>query len=148
MGGRWDIERLQYSATAKRLGVDNTIPPDLLPKARGLVVVANRAESLGIRVNSGYRSRALTEAIYADRKPPQTPPYSGPGDHGKCEGLDFDKIPGYDGDELLREVEQTLRADSVIGPTIRYTLKEGDHLHVGFKGDKLVELGKSSVNVA
>ena len=143
--GAYTLADFEYSPTAKKLGIDNRVPDDLLPKARGLVVIANRALAKGLRVNSGYRSRALTEAIYAARNPPETPPYAGPGDHGNCEGLDFDRLPGQGGAAVLEEVARILRADSVIGPAIRYTLKEGDHLHVGFKGSELVRIGSDDV---
>jgi hypothetical protein len=154
--GNWTIARLEQSTTAKRLGIDNSIPPDMIPRAKGLVIIANRAESLGIRVNSAWRSLALTEAIYKEKSkksiaaggPPVEKPYTGPGDHGNAVGLDFDKVAGHDGDAILTDVDETLRNDPIIGPCIKYTLKEGDHLHAGFHAAKLVELGKSSANVA
>lgn len=61
------IEEFSRSATAKRLGIDNTIPPQLVPAVTALVdnVLDPLRQAWGrpIVISSGYRCPALNRAV-------------------------------------------------------------------------------------
>lgn len=139
----WTIARLEASPTARRLGIDNSIPVELLPRARGLALVASRFEREGFRVTSAWRSQALTEAIY--RESGRVKPYAGPGTHGEARALDFGGEPGHDGAEKLAMLRDRLLT-SWAAPGVVGTVSEGDHLHVSFDGAWLESLAQNGGN--
>lgn len=61
------LAELTRSPTAARLGIDNTLPPDLLGAAKrtceGLELVRSLLGDNPIRISSGYRCLALNSAI-------------------------------------------------------------------------------------
>ena len=61
------IRELAYSSTAQRLGLDNTPPPEAVVYMQRLIdeVLEPARRSLGapIKVNSGYRCKALNNAV-------------------------------------------------------------------------------------
>jgi zinc D-Ala-D-Ala carboxypeptidase len=77
------LSELTRSPTAARLGIDNSIPPELLANAQrtceGLEHVRSLLGSNPIRISSGYRCMALNSAIGS--KPSSQ--------HIKAEAVDF-----------------------------------------------------------
>lgn len=81
------------SATAARMGIDNTLPADLLPAARATAEMMERirrylssraGREIAINLTSGYRCPKLNAAVG-----------SGPGsDHPKAMATDFE-APGF-----------------------------------------------------
>lgn len=138
----WTRAQLEVSSRAEREGIDNTIPSNLFTRAAGLGVVAGRLEAAGLRVTSGFRSLALTNAIYAamskasvdEGGPPVVKPYTGPGAHGDCRALDLGGKPGKDTPGELADLETRVRDLPGVREGFSYALAEGDHLHIVFNG--------------
>lgn len=128
----WTRAQLEVSSRASRDGIDNSIPSNLFTRAAGLGVVAGRLEAAGLRVTSGFRSLALTDAIYAAMG--KAKPYTGPGAHGECRALDLGGKPGKDTPGELAELEARVRDLPGVREGFSYALAEGDHLHIVFNG--------------
>ena len=74
----------EYSETAIAKGIDNSIPPDLLPKLQAHhahIVVPCLHEFSGLALSSGYRSPALNDAVGSRNKNSQ---------HTRAEAADLD----------------------------------------------------------
>lgn len=129
------IAKLEHSDTAKAKGIDNTIPADLLPVARGLGVVAGLIEGdLGERVTGAFRSHALTAEIYKQSRFSK---------HVLCEALDIGGDPGPDTPARLEGIARKLRAHPTLGPVLASTFVEHDHLHTEWEREALIALGTS-----
>jgi zinc D-Ala-D-Ala carboxypeptidase len=70
-------EEFEFSATATRLRLDNTIPQHLLPRAQDTAdmleriraaLSAAKGQDVGIRITSGYRGTALNAAVKGQSK--------------------------------------------------------------------------------
>jgi len=82
------LEEFTASDTAARLGLDNSVPPELMPNAIATAAMMERIrDALGgkpIIVTSGHRAPAVNKAVG-----------SGPGsDHPKAMAIDF-KCPAF-----------------------------------------------------
>lgn len=65
---------MEASSTARAYGLDNTIPPELRARARGLAIVAGRIESLGLKCTSFYRSPMVNAVLkFEQTHPGETP---------------------------------------------------------------------------
>ena len=62
----FDLSELTASSTAAKLGIDNTPPPELIPRLVRVAEMLERIRSalnVPITVSSGYRCTALNEAV-------------------------------------------------------------------------------------
>lgn len=88
LSDHFTLEEFTASDTAVRLGLDNSVPPELMANALAAAAMMERIrDALGAKpiiVTSGYRSPAVNKAVG-----------SGPGsDHPKAMAWDF-KCPAY-----------------------------------------------------
>jgi hypothetical protein len=63
---RFVLKEFERSDTAERLGIDNSVPDNLIPNVQNLVdcILQPLAQEVGgLRVNSGYRSPELNRAV-------------------------------------------------------------------------------------
>lgn len=66
--------RMESSSTARKYGVDNTIPEHLRARARGLAIIAGRIEASGLKCTSFYRSPMVNALLHFEQNNPgQTP---------------------------------------------------------------------------
>ena len=103
----FSLEELTRSATATKLGIDNTPDDEHLKNLQ--VVVDEIAQPLRdyfgkpVRINSGYRSPALNEAIGGSKK----------SQHSKGEALDLE-IDGVSNMEVAGWITENCDYDQVI----------------------------------
>ena len=98
----------EYSETARKLGIDNTIPDDVRPAIKALCVnvLEPLREMFGrpVTISSGYRSKALNKAVKGDPK----------SQHCKGEAADI-VVSGMNGRDLMRAlIESGLEFDQAI----------------------------------
>lgn len=111
-------EEFEFSQTATRLGIDNTIPPELMNNAKRIAETMELVRSvLGdkvIRVSSGYRGLALNTAIGG----------SNASTHMQALACDF-TCPSYGG------VYQTVEVLAAILEDYDQLIYEGTWIHIG-----------------
>jgi hypothetical protein len=66
--------RMESSSTARKYGLDNTIPPHLRGRARGLAIVAGRIEASGLKCTSFYRSPMVNAVLKFEQDNPGATP--------------------------------------------------------------------------
>lgn len=118
MTSHFTVPELQFSATAARLGIDNTCPPQLLPN---LKMVADHLELVRahfgrpVRILSCYRSPAVNSAVGGSKTSA----------HRYALAADF-TIPGIAVDEIARWCAENIDDfDQVIS-------EFGAWVHLGF----------------
>lgn len=125
--------------TRTSTGLDNSLPPDLFLRARGLGVVAGELRDKGFRITSLYRSPAVDDAVIQrniDQGIPNLGQIGRPGPHTECRALDI----GLDSKRstpaaLAAALAKTFPGQlGTLGP-------ESDHVHITFAGADLDELG-------
>ncbi len=145
----WTEEMLCHSETAKRLGIDNSMPASLQRRGRGLGVIAGRLVEAGFRVNSGFRSDLVTAAIYREKAlgrdltPDEvaslTPRNS---NHGDARALDVDRADSLKASSAeMQTYADALHSDGRFASLLTYVLVEGDHIHLEFNASALESLG-------
>jgi len=102
-------DEFTQSQTAAREGIDNSIPPDLLPAAKrtafGLELVRTLLNSNAVLISSGYRCPALNAKVGGSRL----------SQHMLCEAADF-TCPTYGTPwQIIKAIKQsTIPYDQVI----------------------------------
>ena len=87
-------EELEFSETATRLGINNTIPPELMDNAKKLALgLENVRELLGtpIYISSGFRCIELNNILHS--KPTSS--------HVQCLAADIRPSGGYTADSIV-----------------------------------------------
>jgi len=122
------LAEMSRSATAIRLGIDNTIPTDLIENAR---LVCHALEKIRayyaspIKVTSCYRSGALNKAVGGSKT----------SDHCEALAVDFEVI-GVPNAEVCRAIPAILGSfDQII-----YEFGPEGWVHLGLGGTRLEQL--------
>lgn len=66
--------RMESSSTARKYGIDNTIPEHLRGRARGLAIIAGRIEASGLKCTSFYRSPVVNAVLHFEQNNPGMTP--------------------------------------------------------------------------
>jgi len=122
------LEEMSRSATAIRLGIDNTIPTDLIENAR---LVCHALEKIRayyarpIKVTSCYRSPALNKAVGGSKT----------SDHCEAQAVDFEVV-GVPNVEVCQAIPDILGSfDQII-----YEFGPEGWVHLGIGGIRLEKL--------
>ena len=114
---------LTASAAARRLGLDNTPPPEAQAALRDLVanVLDPLRAALGrpVKVNSGYRAPAVNAAVKG---------HSNTSQHMRGEAADI-AVPGMSAEHLAAFI---VRAGIPFDQLIFYAPERGGHVHISF----------------
>lgn len=101
------LSEFQKSNIATRLGIDNTVPIEYIPKlmdlCRNVLQPCRDHFKSAVRVSSGFRSKALNDAIQGSYE----------SQHSKGEAADFE-IPGVSNYLLAKYIQDNLEFDQLI----------------------------------
>lgn len=115
----FSLARLIHSDTARRCGIDNTPPPEILPNLHRLAAGLDEVRDLlghPLRITSAYRCPALNEAV------------GGTAQSQHCQGLAADFVcPGF-GEPL--EIVQAIAASNLVYD--QCILEFGRWVHLSF----------------
>ncbi len=131
MTDHFTLKEFTFSATALRLGIDNSIKSDAqIQTAHATLAGLERIRAflggLPTKLNSGYRCAALNRAIGGVVDNPLTPQIE-QSQHEKCEAVDF-TVPAFGGP---REIVANLE-DAVKFLGIDQLIYEGTWVHASF----------------
>jgi len=122
------LEEMSRSATATRLGIDNTIPTDLIENAR---LVCHALEKIRayyarpVKVTSCYRSAALNKAVGGSKT----------SDHCEAIAVDFEVV-GVPNVEVCQAIPDILGSfDQII-----YEFGPAGWVHLGLGGVRMEKL--------
>jgi hypothetical protein len=130
LSAHFDTREFTRSQTAARLGIDNSMPPDVEARARVtceklMEPIRVLAGNKSVMVTSGYRSPALNKQVGGNEK----------GQHPRGEAVDFE-VPGVDNLEMARRIAASdLPFDQLILEAYTHGDPSSGWIHVSHRQD-------------
>lgn len=120
------LEEFERSQTAKRLDLDNSIPPEYIPNVKALVdnVLQPLRDAFGepIMISSGYRNPTVNGIIGGSKN----------SSHCRGEAADF-TIKGIDNIEVAEWIENNCQFDQLILEFYSETSPNGGWVHCSYR---------------
>ncbi|BAQ88286.1 peptidase M15 [uncultured Mediterranean phage uvMED] len=125
----FSLKEMTKSATAARLGLDNTPNEEQIENLKALCEnilepLRDYYESRPIMVSSGFRSEKLSEAIGSSSR------------SAHCQGMAVDfEIPGFDNKQVAAHIKNNFDFDQLISEYYEEGVADSGWIHVAYKRD-------------